>query len=92
MPAYGAPPTQPVTMTEQWQPTGRTRLRSWWFGIVLVEIEQSAMVQTAPPTHGDALCRWREVKRWQRARRGHVIRISADALHAFALGKSERRH
>jgi hypothetical protein len=49
------------------------------------------MVQTGPRMNGAAIGRWQEVKRWRRARRGHVIKLgTADVLRAFAHGKAER--
>jgi hypothetical protein len=89
MPAYSAPPFEPVKLTGQWQATGRTRLRSAWLGILLVEIEQSAMVETGK-ANGRAAGTWQEVKRWRRARRGHIVTLGSDVFRAFVRGKAER--
>jgi hypothetical protein len=90
MPAYGNPPHDPATLSDAWQPTGQARIRSAWFGVLIVEVEQSRMVQVGPRQKGHALGSWREVKRWRRARRGHVIRLGADLFAAYRQGKAER--
>lgn len=92
MPAYASHHhNEPAKLTGEWQATGRSRLRSAWFGLLVVEAEQSAMVQTSPAKRGDALGRWQEVKRWRRAKRGHLITVGiGDILRAFARGKAER--
>lgn len=91
MPAYANHHDEPAKLTGEWQATGRTRLRSGWFGLLVVEVEQSAMVQTGLRQNGHALGAWQEVKRWRRARRGHLITVGVgDILRAFALGKAER--
>lgn len=90
MPAYGAPPHEPATLTGSWQPTGQTRLRSGWFGLLVIEVEQTAMVQVAPRQHGHALGTWRQATRWRRARRGHVVTLGADAF--AAIRRAAGRH
>jgi hypothetical protein len=90
MPAYANPPAEPVTISEEWQATGRTRLRSSWFGLLLIEIEQSAMVQTGPRRNGQALGSWQEVRRWRRASRGHTVTMGADLFGAYRRGKADR--
>jgi hypothetical protein len=88
MPAYSNPPRDPAILTTEWQPTGRSRLRTTWFGIVIAETEQTAMVRTvgtAAPLQG-----WRLLKRWRRARRGHVVTLGSEVLRAFLAGKADR--
>jgi hypothetical protein len=90
MPAYTSHHhDEPARLTGEWQATGRTRLRSAWFGLLVVELEQSAMVKRFSQ-YGGAY-HWQEVKRWRRARRGHLITVGiGDILRAFARGKAER--
>jgi hypothetical protein len=90
MPAYINPPREPDTLTGSWQPTGRTRLRSSWFGLLIVEVEQSAMVMVAAPRNGSALGTWKHATRWRRARRGHLVTLGSDAFAALRRSKPER--
>jgi len=89
MPAYANPPDEPIKLSGEWQATGRTRLRSAWLGVLVVEIEQSAMVETGKP-NGRATGTWQEVKRWRRARRGHIVTLGSDIFRAWVRGKAER--
>jgi hypothetical protein len=91
MPAYASADHEPARLTGEWQATGRTRLRSTWFGLLVVEVEQSAMVlQTAAPGIGRTVGTWQEVRRWRRAWRGHIVTLGSDVLRAFMRGKAER--
>lgn len=56
---------KPVTLTRYWQPTGRTRMRSGWFGFMVIEVQQQRVALVA---------KVRQVQtRWRRAPRGLAV-------------------
>ena len=56
-----------------WQPTGRVRIRSGWFGIAIVEIEEQK-VEVGPYGSSDSVS-W-GYSRWRRMPRGQWTAIT----------------
>lgn len=55
----------PATLTRYWQPTGRTRIRSGWFGMLVIEVLQERVAMVGK--------RCERQTRWRRARCGQVV-------------------
>lgn len=75
---------KPATLTGYWQPTGRTRIRSGWFGLLVIEVQQArvAMAGIACTTQ----------TRWRRAPRDQVVTFGqgSAAMRAYVAGMVER--
>ena len=56
---------KPATLTRYWQPTGRTRIRSGWFGVLVIEVLQERVAMVGR--------RCERLARWRRAPRGQAV-------------------
>lgn len=73
--------------TDDWTPTGRTRLRGLWFGLLAYEVEETRMVNMWMPGAPHSPMNWRPTYRWRRVRLGGVI-----ALQGTVPGKRIATH
>ncbi|MEY9383732.1 hypothetical protein ACVI8K_010838 [Bradyrhizobium barranii subsp. barranii] len=67
---------KPATLTRYWQPTGRTRMRAGWFGLLVIEVLQERVAMVGKRCEHQA--------RWRRASRGQVV--------TFGQGSTVRPH
>jgi hypothetical protein len=67
-----APTGRPGQVVGYWELTGRRRLRSGWFGVVIAEVERQRWV-FAPLYAGHTPANWRQVTEWVRVRAGEII-------------------
>ncbi|WP_193316488.1 hypothetical protein [Methylorubrum populi] len=59
--------------SDEWTPTGRTRLRGLWFGLLAYEVEETRIVNTWMPGAPYSPMNWCPVYRWRRVSFGGVI-------------------
>lgn len=64
--------------SDDWTPTGRTRLRGIWFGLLAYEVEELRMVNTRMLGVHSPM-NWRPSYRWRRIRFGGVIDLKGAA-------------
>ncbi len=68
------------TIPGAWHATGRTRIRAGWFGILIVEMEETSIRLAAAPGPGLAIGVAGKVMRWRRAPRGYVVTFGVGAV------------
>ncbi|MCK1577815.1 hypothetical protein [Bradyrhizobium sp. 174] len=77
----------PATLTRYWQPTGRTRIRSGWLGVLVIEVLQERVAMAGKRCERQA--------RWRRAPRGQVVtfgQAGAVRAHAGEIIDTERQY
>ncbi|MGR4927293.1 hypothetical protein ACIPUD_10850 [Bradyrhizobium sp. CAR08] len=68
---------KPAILSRYWQATGRTRIRSGWFGVLVIEVLQERVAMVGKVCQHQA--------RWRRAPRGQVVTFGqAGAVRAHA--------
>lgn len=69
---------------DDWTPTGRTRLRGLWLGLLAYEVEETRVVNTWMPGAPHSPMNWRPTYRWRRQRVSGAIDLQ-DTDTAFRI-------